>query len=185
VDLTATCDVFVKIDEGKKQLRFEAKGARILAGDDEGEEGRMVQVMGPNGTFVPQPLPANFSKSIQQSDMQLNFVTFVDWKEKGEAMWDVKETQIDMKTEVKVGMTFPPPLSFLPGFMLRQAGGLILKAASAAVKIQQSPSPFPTRYLNDVDSSPSSGTQRTSRACTHMAPSQGWHPCTRDETMLW
>lgn len=144
VDLTATCDVFVNIDASKRQLRFEAKGARLVTGDEDEDDGKIVQVVGPNGTFVPQKLPANFSKSIQASDMRVSFVTLVDWVEKGDGgMWGkgATESKIDMKTDVNVGLTFPPPLSFLPGFMLRQAGGLILKAASAAVTVHH-PTPM-------------------------------------------
>lgn len=44
VDLTATCDVFVKLDERRKQLRFEAAGARLVTGDDIPEDGAEVRM---------------------------------------------------------------------------------------------------------------------------------------------
>lgn len=39
VDLSATCDVFVKVDSRKQELRFEAKGARLLTGTGSDVEG--------------------------------------------------------------------------------------------------------------------------------------------------
>jgi len=130
VDLSATCDVFVKVDARKQQLRFEARGARLLTGNGTAEEGGEMQVMGPNGTLVAQKIPANFSKSIEQADLQMGFVTFVDWKEADGRSH--RQGSFDVKADVKVSITFPPPLSFLPGFILKQAGGLVLKAASSA-----------------------------------------------------
>jgi hypothetical protein len=41
---------------------------------------KQMQVMAANGTIVNQKLPANFSKSIEQADMQMGFVTSVEWK---------------------------------------------------------------------------------------------------------
>mmetsp|Transcript_41966 Transcript_41966/g.65572 ORF Transcript_41966/g.65572 Transcript_41966/m.65572 type:complete len:93 (+) Transcript_41966:200-478(+) len=38
-----------------------------------------------------------------------------------------------METEVEVSITLPPPLSFLPSFILRQAGGLVLKAVASTM----------------------------------------------------
>ena len=40
---------------------------------------------------------------------------------------------VSLHTPVNVKMTLPPPLSFLPSFLLNQAGGLVLKAVCATI----------------------------------------------------
>jgi hypothetical protein len=39
-----------------------------------------MQVMAANGSMIQQKLPANFSKSIEHADMQMGFLTNVEWK---------------------------------------------------------------------------------------------------------
>ena len=74
-----------------------------------------------------------------QADMQVSFSTQVKWKQAQTSTGlfggggSLEQGQLDLNTAVEVGMTLPPPLSFLPSFLLKQAGGMVLKAASAAI----------------------------------------------------
>ena len=66
--------------------------------------------------------------------MEVAFKTKVKWQETGSNMFGQDKTaQLDLNTEVQVKMTLPPPLSFLPSFLLKQAGGLVLKAACVTI----------------------------------------------------
>ena len=135
--LTATCDVSVNIDEKSRQLRLEATGAKLrpsTAEDDELPAPNMTQQGGNMTKMAPPTLPPNFTQSIQQADMEVAFKTKVKWQETGSNMFGQDKTaQLDLNTEVQVKMTLPPPLSFLPSFLLKQAGGLVLKAACVTI----------------------------------------------------
>ena len=69
--------------------------------------------------------------------MEVAFRTSVKWQESSVSslfgVGGAKPAQLDLNTEVSVGMTLPPPLSFLPTFLLKQAGGLVLRAACATI----------------------------------------------------
>ena len=133
--LTATCDVSVNIDESSRLLRLEATGAKLRPSTAEDEELPAPNMTEGNMTKVAPPtLPPNFTQSIEQADMEVAFKTRVKWQETGSTMFGQDQAaQLDLKTEVLVKMTLPPPLSFLPSFLLKQAGGLVLKAACVTI----------------------------------------------------
>eukprot|EP00960_Hanusia_phi_P029235 747852-Hanusia_phi.AAC.5 len=80
--------------------------------------------------MAPPNIPPNFTESIEKADLQMGFKTLIKWKESQDA---TSQGQLDLSAEVDVAITFPPPLSLLPGFLLRQACGLVLKAASSTI----------------------------------------------------
>ena len=133
--LTATCDVSVNIDEKARLLRLEATGAKLRPSTAEDDAMPAPNMTESNMTkMAPPTLPPNFTQSIEQADMEVAFKTQVKWQETGSTMFGQDRTaQLDLNTEVRVQMTLPPPLSFLPSFLLKQAGGLVLKAASVTI----------------------------------------------------
>jgi len=133
--LTATCDVSVNIDQKKQELRLEATGAKLRPSTPQDDELPAPNMTEGNMTkMAPPRLPPNFTQSIQQADMEVAFKTKVVWQESGLTMFgNEKPSQLSLKTDVQVKMTLPPPLSFLPSFLLNQAGGLVLKAACATI----------------------------------------------------
>ncbi|EKX38282.1 hypothetical protein GUITHDRAFT_154764 [Guillardia theta CCMP2712] len=127
--LTATCDVSVHVDKKKQQLRLEACGARLRASTAE-EDASPAPANAANMSMAPPNIPPNFTESIEKADLQMGFKTLIKWKEGKDAS---SQGQLDLSAEVDVAITFPPPLSLLPGFLLRQACGLVLKAASSTI----------------------------------------------------
>jgi len=133
--LTATCDVSVNIDAKGRLLRLEATGAKLRGSTEEDDAMPAPNLTETNMTkLTPPTLPPNFTQSIQQAAMEVGFKTRVKWQEQSTNMFGrEKASQLELKTEVQVGMTLPPPFSFLPSFLLNQAGGLVLKAACSTI----------------------------------------------------
>mmetsp|Transcript_24432 Transcript_24432/g.48863 ORF Transcript_24432/g.48863 Transcript_24432/m.48863 type:complete len:349 (-) Transcript_24432:14-1060(-) len=123
--LTATCDVAVAVDAGRRELQLSATDARLRPSTDTDGPGPAV----PAGQKAPPAMPANATESIQMADMQVSFETRVRWAEAQRQ----RNGSLQLSTAVEVGITLPPPLSFFPGWLLRQAGGLVLRAAAGSL----------------------------------------------------
>lgn len=131
--LTATCDVSVDVDGGRGEVVLSAVGARLRPSTPEDGDGPKM----PEGQQKPPPvaLPANATSSIQLADLQVSFETKLKWTEGGKGLLTKAETNgsLALSTAVEVEITLPPPLSFFPGWLLRQGGALVLKAVSASM----------------------------------------------------
>ena len=62
--------------------------------------------------MTPPALPPNFTQSIEKAAMEVGFKTRVNWQQTGKSMFGAdKSAQLDLKTDVTVAITLPPPLS--------------------------------------------------------------------------
>jgi len=132
--LTATCDVSVEVDGGRGEVVLSGVGARLRPCTPEDGDGPKVPE-GQQQQPPPLALPANATNSIQLADLQVSFETKLKWTEGGKGLLTKAETNgsLALSTAVEVEITLPPPLSFFPGWLLRQGGALVLKAVSASM----------------------------------------------------
>eukprot|EP00290_Baffinella_frigidus_P055336 CAMPEP_0180352788 /NCGR_PEP_ID=MMETSP0989-20121125/7270_1 /TAXON_ID=697907 /ORGANISM="non described non described, Strain CCMP2293" /LENGTH=419 /DNA_ID=CAMNT_0022342363 /DNA_START=13 /DNA_END=1272 /DNA_ORIENTATION=+ len=127
--LTLTCDVKVDINKPKSELIISATGARIRGSTKEDDEMKIPDINQTMSAAQTAMMSANVTESVQLADMTVGFSTKISWTE-GQ---DEKQGGLALSSDVEVEITLPPPLSFFPGFLLKQAGGLVLKAVASQI----------------------------------------------------